>query len=114
MIGVAIVCAAIGALSCVIFGVMCIRPALRLRGNVQRLQAHPALRSVTAAQGMSESISLAAAGFDSATRRLEVAASSIVDAMASVAGYAGQVASTAAVVESLLGLVVPRLRGMLR
>jgi hypothetical protein len=37
----------------------------------------------------------------------------IENALASVAGYTNQVAVTASLVESLLGLVVPRLRGML-
>jgi hypothetical protein len=113
MMSAAIASAVIGALSCVIFASTCIRPALRLRTLVRRLESHPALRAATDAQDLGQSIASAGALFDAAGRRIEAAAASIADAMASVAGYAGQVSATAAVVDSLLGLVVPRLRGML-
>lgn len=113
MIWIAIACAAIGALSCAIFASRCIRSALRLRARIRRLESHPALRAVIDAQELSRSLVSATALIAEAGRRMESAVAAIVDAMASVAGYAGQVSATADVVDSLLGFVVPRLRGML-
>jgi hypothetical protein len=113
MIWIAVTCAVIGTLSCVIFASACVRPALRLRTLVLRLQKHPAMRAASDLQNSSQSIASAAALFGPAAYRLEAAALSIAAAMESVAGYASQVAATAALVESLLGLIVPRLRGML-
>ena len=113
MIGVAIACAAISALSCIIFALLCIRPALRMRSVVVRLQSNPALLAAIAAQDSSQALASAALTFEPAARRLGAAGLAIEDALASVVGYTNQVAVTASVVESLLGFIVPRLRGML-
>ncbi|HEY7981824.1 MAG TPA: hypothetical protein VID19_10110 [Candidatus Eremiobacteraceae bacterium] len=110
---IAIACAVIGAISCIIFALTCIRPALRLRGLMQRLQAHPVVQAALDARDASQSIASAAASFEPASRKIKIAAASIADAMASVAGYASQVAEASVVVDSMLGFVVPRLRGML-
>jgi hypothetical protein len=103
----------IGALTCVIFASLCIRPSFRLRARVRRFENHPALRAALDAQASSQAINSAAVRFEQAGQRIEVAVASIADAMVSVAGYVDQVTATAVVVDSLLGLVVPRLRGML-
>ncbi len=113
MIEVAIACAAIGALSCIIFALMCIPPANRMRSAVVRLQSNPALLAAIAAQDSGQTLESAAITFEPAARRLGAAGLAIENALASVAGYTNQVAVTASLVESLLGLVVPRLRGML-
>ena len=113
MIEGAIVCAVIAALSSIIFASMCVRPALRLRGVIERLQSNPALLAAIRAQESSRSIASAAATIEPAARRLGAAGVSIANALVSIAGFRSQVAATADVVESLLGLVVPRLRGML-
>ena len=113
MIYVAISCAAAGALSCIVFALLCIRPALRVRGVIARVQSNPALLAPIDAQESSRSLAAATNTFDSAAQRLAAASFAIEDALASVSGFTTQVAVTATVVDSLLGLVVPRLRGML-
>ena len=113
MISVGIACVVIGALTCVIFASLCIRPSFRLRALNRRLATHPALRSAIDAQVSSQAMNSAIAHFEQACRSIEAAVASIADAMVSVAGYVDQMTATAAVVDSLLGLVVPRLRGML-
>ena len=113
MIEVAIACASLGALSCIIFALLCIRPALRMRSVFIRLQSNPALLAALAAQDSSQALASAAITFEPAAQRLGTAGFAIEDALASVAGYTNQVAVTASVVESLLGFIVPRLRGML-
>jgi hypothetical protein len=113
MIEVGIACAAIGALSCIVFALLCIRPALRMRSVIVRLQANPALLAAIDAQKSGQSLAVAATTFEPAARRLAAAGFAIEGALASVSGFTTQVAVTATVVETLLGLVVPRLRGML-
>jgi hypothetical protein len=113
MITITIACVVTGALSCIIFASLCIRPAFRIRALVRKLESHPAMRAMIDAQDSGQAIVSAAALSEAAGRRIEAAVASIADAMVSVAGYAGQVSATATVVDSLLGLVVPRLRGML-
>jgi hypothetical protein len=113
MTTIGIACVVIGSLTCVIFASLCIRPSFRLRALVRRLKTHPALRAALDAQELGQAMTSAAEHFEQAGQRIEAAVASIADAMVSIAGYIDQMTATAAVVDSLLGLVVPRLRGML-
>jgi len=108
-----IVCASIGVISCIAFGGLCVRPALRIRALVHP-SAGRALSSVSADANRSFALLRAASvEFDSANRRFGAAAASIDAAFASIAVYVRHVAIIAVVVDSILDLVVPRLRGML-
>lgn len=102
-----------GALACLIFGALCIRPALRLRTVTIRLANHPTLRAIEEASGSLEAFTVAGSRLEAASHKFEAAAVTINAAAASVGAYASQVVVMAAVVDSALELLVPRLRGML-
>jgi hypothetical protein len=102
-----------GALACLIFAAICIRPALRLRTVTLRLSNHPTLRTIEAASDSLQAFAIAGSRLEDASHRFETAAVQINAAAASVGAYASQVAVMAVVVDSALELLVPRLRGML-
>lgn len=112
MIGVAYAGLIAGAIACLIFAALCIRPALRLRALAIRLAKHPSFVAVEAAGNSLQSFAVAGTRLDKATRRFETAALTINDAANAVGAYASQVAIMAVVVDSALELLVPRLRGM--
>ena len=109
------------ALACLLAGVVafliavgvCIRPGLRLRAILLRLEKHPSLRVAEAASGSLESVAAAVERLEVASRRFDTAAVTINAAAVSVGAFASQIAIVAAVVDGLLDMFVPRLRGML-
>ena len=103
-----------GALACVIFAALCVRPALRLRTVTIKLANHPTLRTIEAASESLDAFAVAGNRLGDVSQRFETAAVEISAAVASVGAYASQVAVMAVVVDSALELLVPRLRGMLR
>jgi hypothetical protein len=108
----AIVCLVVAAIAVIIFASLCLRPALRARTVVLRLQTLPALAVTHGAGEIIRSMSVASARFETANRRFAASAVSIDSALASVGGYAAQVAAMSMVIDSLLEFLVPRLRGM--
>ena len=113
MTSFAITCLLIAAAAVISFAGVCVRPALRARRLALRLQTHPALAGARAAGDLAQSITASAGRFDTANQRSRVAAASIDSALASLGGYAGQVAAISAAVDGLLECLVPRLRGMM-
>lgn len=113
MMIVFVVCASIGVISCISFGGFCVRPALRIRALTQPSTGLD-LNSISAkAHGSFASLNDAAMEFETANRRFAAAADSIDAAFSSIGAYVRQVAIIGVVVDSILELVVPRLRGML-
>jgi len=102
-----------GAVACLIFAALCIRPALRLRTVTIRLANHPTLRTIEAARDSLEAFAVAGSRLEDASHRFGMAAVEINSASAAIGAYASQVAVMAIVVDSALDLLVPRLRGML-
>lgn len=113
MIAVAYTGLIVGALACLIFAALCIRPALRLRTLTIKLANHPTLRTLEAASDSLQVFAVAGSRLGDVSQRFETAAVEINAAAASVGAYASQVAVMAVVVDSALELLVPRLRGML-
>ena len=108
-----IVCVGIGVVSCIAFGCLCIRPALRVRALASPSPGRDLTSVAAGATGSVAAIRAATVEFESAKRRLGVAAVSMDAAFASIAAYSRQVAIVSVVVDSALEFVVPRLRGML-
>lgn len=113
MIIFGIICAALGVVSCIAFAGLCVRPALRVRALASRLPGRGLASAAAGANGSIASMRAAAVEFESAKRRLGVAAVSMDAAFGSIATYSRQVAIVAVVVDSALEFIVPRLRGML-
>jgi hypothetical protein len=113
MMTFALACLSIGVVAFLIAVGICIRPGLRIRSLLVRLEKHPSLRAAEAASGSLESVAAALERLDVASRRFDTAADTINAAAVSVGAFASQIAIVAAVVDSLLDMFVPRLRGML-
>jgi hypothetical protein len=113
MMIVFVICASIGVISCIVFGALCVRPALRIRALVHPSAGRPLSSVSTEANASFATLSAAAVEFESANRRFGAAAASMDAAFASIGAYVRQVAIIAVVVDSILELVVPRLRGMM-
>ncbi|HEY5095798.1 MAG TPA: hypothetical protein VII69_11845 [Candidatus Eremiobacteraceae bacterium] len=113
MIGVTYAGLIAGAIACLIFAGLCIRPALRLRTLTIRLAKHPSLLAIEKARDSFESFAAAGTKLEEASHRFETAATTINAAAASVGAYASQISIMAFVVDASLELLVPRLRGML-
>jgi hypothetical protein len=114
MIAFAIYAPITGAIACLVFAGLCIRPALRFRALALRLANHPSMIAVAAASDSFESFNAAGAQLAEASRRFESAAVSVNSAALSIGAYASQVSVMAVIVDGLLELFVPRLRGMIR
>jgi hypothetical protein len=114
MIGFAIYAPIAGALACLIFAGLCIRPALRIRELTLRLANHPSMIAVAAASDSFESFDSAGDRLAQASRRFGTAATSVDSAASSIAAFAGQISVIAVIVDRLLELFVPRLRGIIQ
>lgn len=102
-----------GAVLCAIFSAMFFRSAFRLRGAALRLSKHPVVRMGLSAQDLLPPAGVAIGRFEVANTRLAAAAVEMHSAFDSVSAYAGQVATMSIVIDNLLEMLVPRLRGML-